>query len=465
VDKLAKKKTSKTKVSDKKSSAWMDNPWRISAVAMIFIFGFSVLGVFKPISDAISTSLSGMAIVPDAGTSDSVTLTIVSDEDCSLCDYSQGLAFFQQNIPSLEIQEFPYQSEPGEELVRELGLEATPSFLFNDAVTKEAIYSQIAPYFTKVGDYYEIMPIWIQRVIDPDESDVEITLVTESLAPSESETTVLFSVYQTVKNAVLTIHTADSAEGSQILSTYSIDAPSFILPEGSIDSEINGNINSLLGELQGTVQGCSKVSSTSELSTQDGSDIISITSEETDAYSKSDEPKLEFFVMSFCPYGNQAEDVLKPVYDLLSDYALIEPHYIQSPDPSSEDGYSALHGAQELHQHVRELCVWKYYDQDTWWDFVMDVNANSNSQNADSTWEQSATDNGIDVEIIRECEENEKEDLLDADIALTTLYGVTGSPTFIINGDRYSGSRTANAVKEALCCSFNDVPDECSQVI
>jgi glutaredoxin len=465
VDKLAKKKTSKSKISKKKSSPWMDNPWKISAAIMLFIFGFSVLGVFKPVSDMLSSSFSGMAIVPDSGSSDPVTLTIISDDDCSLCDYSQGLAFFEQNIPGLEIEEFTYQSEFGEELVRELGLEATPSFVFNEAITDEAIYSQIATYFTKRGDYYEIMPIWIQRVVDPDASDVEINLVTENLAPSESETTILFSIYQTVTNAVLSIHAADSATGSQLLSTYSAEAPSFIIPEGSMDSEINDDINTLLGELQGNVQGCSKISSTSELKTQGGFDIISLTEEETDAYSKTNEPELEFYVMSFCPYGNQAEDVLKPVYDLLGDYALIEPHYIQGPDPSSEDGYKALHGPQELHQNVRELCVWNYYDQDTWWDFVMDVNADSTSQNADSTWEQSATANGIDVQVIKDCEENEMSDLLDAEIALTTAYGVTGSPTFIINGEKYVGSRTSDAVKDALCCSFNDVPDECSQVI
>ena len=31
---------------------------------------------------------------------------------------------------------------------------------------------------------------------------------------------------------------------------------------------------------------------------------------------KSDKPEIKFFVMSFCPYGNQAEAGLEPVYQL-----------------------------------------------------------------------------------------------------------------------------------------------------
>jgi len=43
---------------------------------------------------------------------------------------------------------------------------------------------------------------------------------------------------------------------------------------------------------------------------------------------KVDTPELKFFVMSFCPYGNQIETALKPVADLLGDKANIQPQYI-----------------------------------------------------------------------------------------------------------------------------------------
>src|SRR3989339_495302 len=43
---------------------------------------------------------------------------------------------------------------------------------------------------------------------------------------------------------------------------------------------------------------------------------------------KSDRPELKFFVMSFCPYGNQMEEILRPVFDLMGSKADIRPQYI-----------------------------------------------------------------------------------------------------------------------------------------
>ena len=47
------------------------------------------------------------------------------------------------------------------------------------------------------------------------------------------------------------------------------------------------------------------------------------------------------------------------------------------------------------------------------------------------------------------------------------LYGVTGSPTLILNGQRVSendfGGRTAQALKSLLCCGFESQPGFCSQ--
>ena len=48
------------------------------------------------------------------------------------------------------------------------------------------------------------------------------------------------------------------------------------------------------------------------------------------AYSfiKTKRPELKIFVMSFCPYGNQMEDTLRPVFDLIGSNADFTPHYI-----------------------------------------------------------------------------------------------------------------------------------------
>lgn len=45
---------------------------------------------------------------------------------------------------------------------------------------------------------------------------------------------------------------------------------------------------------------------------------------------KTTKPEIKFFVMSFCPYGNQAELGLEPVYQLLKDKVTWTPRYIVS---------------------------------------------------------------------------------------------------------------------------------------
>jgi len=48
---------------------------------------------------------------------------------------------------------------------------------------------------------------------------------------------------------------------------------------------------------------------------------------------------------------------------------------------------------------------------------------------------------------------------------LAEQYGVTGSPTLIINGVEYSGSRSSEAYKQAICDAFTTAPSECSQTL
>lgn len=204
---------------------------------------------------------------------------------------------------------------------------------------------------------------------------------------------------------------------------------------------------------------------------------------------KSDKPELKFFVMSFCPYGNQIEDVLRPVSELLGDKANVKPQYIfekingnladycknQTGDPAqcatyvkNSNGqikdvaackeliandiktcnnessylkignnlYTSLHGRQEATQDVREICAWNLTEGNRkgWWDFVMNVNKNCSAQNADSCWEEQAKSAGLDTAKITECFNTQAGDLIEKEIALTTEKKVQGSPTVIING-------------------------------
>ncbi|MDD3679631.1 MAG: thioredoxin domain-containing protein [Candidatus Shapirobacteria bacterium] len=176
---------------------------------------------------------------------------------------------------------------------------------------------------------------------------------------------------------------------------------------------------------------------------------------------KSDQPIAQLFLMSFCPYGNQAEEIMIPVVDLLKDTIDIIPRYIVS---KVGDSYSSLHGDQELNQNVRELCVYKYQPE-KFWGFLKEVNADCTYENADTCWTGPARTLGIDINKISQCERQEFETLLDQEIALTEKYQVSGSPTLLINDTVYQGSRTAESFKQAMCSAFNSPPEECSTVL
>ena len=166
---------------------------------------------------------------------------------------------------------------------------------------------------------------------------------------------------------------------------------------------------------------------------------------------------VKLFVMSFCPYGNQAEDIMLPVINLLKDKFNFEIHYIVS---KSGNNYQSLHGDQELNQDVRELCVQKY-QKGKLWDFIKAINAKATSQDVDAKWEEIAKNVGIDVNKVKECQKNEVSTLLDNEIKLTEKYQASSSPTLMINETIFQGDRTPDAYKEAICSGFKVAPKEC----
>lgn len=174
----------------------------------------------------------------------------------------------------------------------------------------------------------------------------------------------------------------------------------------------------------------------------------------------SETPEVMLFVMSFCPFGQQAENAMIPVVELLGDKVTIEPHFIVSV--SGED-VNSLHGEFEAKEDMRQACIWKEYGQKVFWSYIKEFNGICNRENIDTCWKEKAEAVGIDVSKIEECVNKEGIELMKADEELTNQYGVRGSPTLIINGEEYYGPRTPDAFKDAICSGFIDPPSECEQ--
>jgi hypothetical protein len=186
----------------------------------------------------------------------------------------------------------------------------------------------------------------------------------------------------------------------------------------------------------------------------------------------ADKPVVKFFVMSFCPYGKQAEAGIGPVAALFGDKAEFEPHYVVysgyqggSASYCMENGtLCSMHGIQEVHEDARQLCVYKY-QKDKFWDYVNGINGNCTASNIDSCWEGIANETGVDAAEVEKCFNDEGVGLLSNESALDKQYGVSGSPTVFVNDAAYNGGRSPTAYQVALCSGFKSQPSACNQTV
>lgn len=188
---------------------------------------------------------------------------------------------------------------------------------------------------------------------------------------------------------------------------------------------------------------------------------------------KRDVPEIHLYTMSYCPYGNQAEEVIYPVVKLLGDKVKIEPHFVIYSDYNGggpnycldkENKYCSMHGIEELNEDIRELCIYKY-QPDKYWDYVVGTNAKCDVSNIATCWSGVAKEKGIDVAKITTCQKNEAIALLENEVSLNDKYGITGSPDLMINGASYSGNRTPEGYKAGICSGFTTQPSECSTAL
>jgi len=183
---------------------------------------------------------------------------------------------------------------------------------------------------------------------------------------------------------------------------------------------------------------------------------------------KSDRPDVKIFVMSYCPYSLQAEKMMLPVYDLLKDKADIGIYFVDY----------AMHGKQELDENLRQYCM-QTENPSEYFDYL---SCFINGGDSDSCLSEA----GIDLAKLNSCvavtdatynvtgQYNDQSTWLHGDPVfdvqkdLNELYGVTGSPTIIINGKKVNISPTSRSpenFKQIICNAFNSSPAECSQTL
>ena len=300
---------------------------------------------------------------------------------------------------------------------------------------------------------------------------VKMTVVTLQ-GCADCNPTQLVSVLQGVfLNMEVEVVEADSTEGKAMVKKYKLEkAPSFIFDGGLPDTAAwnqNERIQAafrLVGEEYVMLD---EASGATYLLDETARKAI----EKKIGVTKGDnKPQIDFYVMSYCPYGNQAEEGIEPVYQLLKNKADFNMHNVIYSNYASgypeycldeESKYCSMHGVQELNQGIRELCVDKYMGSGKMIDFMMAMNKACNSGNADTCWTGVAEKLDLDVDKIETCEAQEGMVMVKKDQELNQLLGVQGSPTIFVDGAPYNGGRDPAAYAAALCGAFEDAPAEC----
>lgn len=181
---------------------------------------------------------------------------------------------------------------------------------------------------------------------------------------------------------------------------------------------------------------------------------------------KSDKPAVDLFVMSYCPYGLQMQKAVLPVMELFKDKVDFKTRFVSY----------IMHDKIEIDENNLQYCL-QEEQNDKLVDYLKCFTVSGDSKSClkaakvnESKLNSciSATDKKFGTTVAY----NDKASWLSGryplypvDQELNDLYGVQGSPTIVINGAQAQVSRSPEAVKLAICASFNNPPKECEETL
>jgi len=182
---------------------------------------------------------------------------------------------------------------------------------------------------------------------------------------------------------------------------------------------------------------------------------------------KKDTPDVKLFVMSYCPYGLQAQKMFLPVYDLLKDKAEMGVYFVNY----------IMHEKKEIDENLRQYCIQKEQKEKYYNYLSCFVKAGE--------FEKCLSEAKIDGDKMNTCISqtdqkfkitqmyNDKSTWLNGSFPkfdvyadLCEKYGVQGSPTIVINDKVVEiSTRSPENFKNIICQAFNSPPAECSQTL
>jgi predicted DsbA family dithiol-disulfide isomerase len=164
---------------------------------------------------------------------------------------------------------------------------------------------------------------------------------------------------------------------------------------------------------------------------------------------------LDLYVMSQCPWGVKAEDVIFPAVKSLEPFVDLNLYFIANVQPNPDGQpetlrFTSLHGEPEVAENLRQVCAQHHFPT-RYLDYIGARNTNI----TDPNWQQAAQEAGIDPGVIERCAGTpEGAALLAENLKAHQTRNATSSPTIDIAGAPYTGSRSLRSITLALCDSL-----------
>jgi len=164
--------------------------------------------------------------------------------------------------------------------------------------------------------------------------------------------------------------------------------------------------------------------------------------------------KMEFFIMSYCPFGVRFFDtVLKDMTAALGTYLDWKPYYILS---LGQDGkLQSMHGPKEVEEDLRQICIRDKQGTQKWMEYMncfsAEVFAKSKTPEA-KDWKFCAAKAGLNAAEIQSCVSNEGVRLAMNDVNMSQRYGANASPTAVYNCSKnIVGAMPFTDIKTHVC--------------
>ncbi len=182
---------------------------------------------------------------------------------------------------------------------------------------------------------------------------------------------------------------------------------------------------------------------------------------------KKETPDVKLFVMSYCPYGLQAQKGFLPAWELLGDKADMGTYFVDY----------IMHDKEEIDENLVQYCIEKEQSEK----IITYLECFVDKGEGDVCLDEA----GIDQESLNDCVSR-----TDAEYGVTSAYEnkeswingryppfkihaelneeyeVAGSPTLVINGQVVNlPDRSPESFKSRICEAFVEKPEECNETL